>query len=214
MPNLKKEIRFKKLPLLLKDMERKKWIIDSFFFPYKNINYIVILKLYRENERRPSKHAMAMVEFIKQDNVVESIRGYIDFYNVHFDSAYEFCDFFDVEKGKANRDLFEDFSVLFSDYIPSEKLIEKSLEERKLIGRRTEGNNPNSIYCFDVRRNGKKEDGTPNERSIENSNKAEILRPNLYKRYSIDTNLSFFFSDNPQEERTDGEIIESFAKRK
>ena len=36
MSDLKKEIRFKNLPLLLKDMEIKKWVIDSFFLPYKN----------------------------------------------------------------------------------------------------------------------------------------------------------------------------------
>lgn len=44
MTDLKKEIRFKNLPLLLKDMETKKWVIDSFFFPYKDKNYIVIYK--------------------------------------------------------------------------------------------------------------------------------------------------------------------------
>lgn len=37
MSDLKKEIRFKNLPLLLKDMEIKKWVIDSFFFPYKEL---------------------------------------------------------------------------------------------------------------------------------------------------------------------------------
>ena len=62
----------------------------------------------------------------------------------------------------------------------------KSSEERLLIGRRTEGNNPNAIYCFDVRRNGKKEDGRLMEEVFENSNKAEILRPDLYKRYFSD----------------------------
>lgn len=134
--------------------------------------------------------------------------------DMHCASAYEFCEFFGVEKGNANRDLFEDFSAIFSRYIPSEKVIVKSSEERLLIGRRAEGNNPNAIYCFDVRRNGKKEDGTPNGRSVENSNKAEILRPDLYKRYFSDTNLSFFFSDDPTEERKDREIMESFAKRK
>ena len=54
----------------------------------------------------------------------------------------------------------------------------------------------------------------PNGRSVENGNKAEILRPDLYKRYFSDTNLSFFFSDDPTEERKDREIIENFAKRK
>lgn len=214
MADSKKEIRFKNLPLLLKDMERKRWTIDSFSFQYKDNDYFVILKLYRENEKRPSKYAKARVEFIKKVNINISIKGYIDFYNVHFDSAYEFCEFFSVEKGNANRDLFKDFSVIFSSYIPSEKIIEKNPTERLLIGRRTEGNNPDAIYCFDVRRNGKKEDGTPNERSIENSNKAEILRPDLYNIFSDDMNLSFFFTDNPADEKTDREIIENFTKRK
>ena len=43
---------------------------------------------------------------------------------------------------------------------------------------------------------------------------SEIFRPDLYRRYFSDTNLSFFFSDDPTEERTDREIIESVAKRK
>lgn len=60
----------------------------------------------------------------------------------------------------------------------------------------------------------KKKMGRLMEEVLKNSNKAEILRPDLYKRYFSDTNLSFFFSDDPTEERTDREIIESFAKRK
>ena len=134
MSDLKKEIRFKNLPLLLKDMEIKKWVIDSFFFPYKNKNYIVILKLYRENEKRPSKYAKAEVEFIRRTNENESITGYIDFYEVHFYNMDQFCDFFGVEKGNGIRNLFIDFSNIFSNYIPLEKTIEKSKQERHLIG--------------------------------------------------------------------------------
>lgn len=51
-------------------------------------------------------------------------------------------------------------------------------------------------------------------RSIENSNKAQILRPSLYEKYADDTNLSFFFSDNPDDERNDLEIFEIIAKKK
>lgn len=56
--------------------------------------------------------------------------------------------------------------------------------------------------------------GLKKEIRFKNLHKAEILRPDLYKRYFSDTNISFFFSDAPTEERTDREIIESFAKRK
>ena len=44
-------IRFKNLPSLLNDMKKKKWIIDSFFFQYKDEKYIVILKLYKDHKR-------------------------------------------------------------------------------------------------------------------------------------------------------------------
>ena len=77
-------IRFKNLPSLLNDMEKKKWIIDSFFFQYKDEKYIVILKLYKDHKRKPSKYAKAEVEFIRRTNENESITGYIDFYEVHF----------------------------------------------------------------------------------------------------------------------------------
>ncbi len=119
-----------------------------------------------------------------------------------------------MERGNANRDLFEDFSEIFSNFIPKEKVIKKSEIERKLIGSRAEGNNPRAIYCFDVRRNGKKEeDGSPNKRSIENDNKAQSLCPDLYKKFCSDTNLSFFFSEREEEEKTDDEILVNFANR-
>jgi len=206
-------IRFNNLPYLLKSMEQKKWIIDSFPFRYKTLDFIVILKLYRQNQMKPSPYAKATVEFINRKDTNASIKGYIDFFNVKFKSVDEFCKFFQVEKGNANRDLFDDFSELFAKFIPRKKETTKTDTEKLLIGRRAEGNNPNAIYCFDVRRNGKKEDGTLNERSIENSNKADSLRPELYERYCADTNLSFFFSDDPKDKKTDKEIMENFASR-
>lgn len=212
--NKKTELVFKNLPSLLRDMEEKEWVIDSFPFNYKGEKYIVILTLYIERERKPSVYAKAKVEFISWNNTNNSIKGYIDFYDVHFESAREFCTFFDVERGDANRDLFKDFSRNISCFIPKIKVLDKSCDiERILIGRRAERNKPNAIYCYDVRRNGTKEDGSPNKRSIENSNKAQTLRPELYETYSKDKNLSFFFSELKDEEKSDEEIKKEFSKR-
>lgn len=83
---------------------------------------------------------------------------------------------------------------------------------RQIQGGRCEGNNPNAIYCYDVQRNGRN-NGRNNTRSIENSNKAETLRPTLYNKYKDDTNLSFYFSTNPEDERTDEEIFNLVASR-
>jgi hypothetical protein len=206
------EIRFKNLPKLLSSMEKKAWIIDSFLFKYKNENYVVILKLYSDTERKPSKYAKAKLEFIRANNTNESIQAYADFYEVHFHSLDEFAKFFKIKRGNANRNLFLDFSEIFSKFIPDEKHEEKQGLIRQLQGSRCEGNNPNAIYCYDVRRNGET-DGRKNIRSKANSNKAYTLRKSLYEKYKDDKNLSFFFSDKSEDERTDEEIINQVAAR-
>ena len=206
------EIRFKNLPNLLSSMEKKGWIIDSFLFKYKKEDYVVILKLYSDAERKPSKHAKVKLEFIRANNINESIHAYADFYEVHFNSIDEFSVFFNVERGNANRNLFKDFSEIFSGYIPDEKHEEKHGIIQQIQGSRCEGNNPNAIYCYDVRRNGET-DGRKNTRSKANSNKAYTLRRSLYEKYKDDKNLSFFFSDKLEDERTDEEIIKQVAAR-
>ena len=63
------KIRFKNLPKLLSSMEEKEWIIDSFLFNYKNEDYVVILKLYSDTERKPSEYAKVKLEFIRANNM-------------------------------------------------------------------------------------------------------------------------------------------------
>lgn len=84
---------------------------------------------------------------------------------------------------------------------------------KKIVATRLEPNSPNTIYCYDVRRNGKDKAGKPNRRSVENSEKAKILRPELYEKFKADSNYSFFFSDNPSDEKTDAEIIREVTNR-
>lgn len=206
------KIRFENLPKLLKSMKQKDWIIDSFLFRYKEEDYAVILKTYNKKERKPNNFAVAKLEFIKTSDASNSIHAYCDFYEVYFDSVAEFADFFNIEIKNANRNLFLDFSKIFSKYIPDKKVDNKSELLCKLQGSRCEGNDPDSIYCYDVRRNGET-DGVSNVRTIENSNKARTLRPFLYGKYKEDTNLSFFFSPNPEDENSDEEIISRVASR-
>ena len=197
---------------MLSSTEEKEWVIDSFLFEYKKEDYVVILKLYDDTERKPSEYAKVKLGFIRANNIKESIQAYADFYEIHFNSSDEFANFFNINRGNANRNLFVDFSEIFSKFIPDKKYEEKQGLIQRLQGSRCEGNNPNAIYCYDVRRNGET-DGRKNTRSKANSNKAYTLRRSLYEKYKEDKNLIFFFSDKLEDVRTDEEIIKQVAAR-
>ena len=125
-------IRFNNLPKLLNSMRKKGWVIDSFLFNYNNYQYIVILKTYIEAERKPSKFAQVKLEFIKADEIATSIYAYADFYDVHFHTAKEFCDFFNIDNQGIGRDIFNDFSNIFARFIPEDKVFEKDEKLRQI----------------------------------------------------------------------------------
>lgn len=206
-------IRFHTLPSLLSDMEKKNWVIDAFQFTYNTIPCYCLLELYDKNEKKPSKNAKLKLEFIRQDNPNKSIKAYADFQEVKFKSVSEFCNFFNI-KGNGNyRDLFINFADFFSTVLPKEITKNKPRTEERLIAKRLEPDNPNAIYCFDIRRNGHDENGNNNVRSVRNSQKAEMFCSDLYKRFKSDTNLSFFFSENPSDEVKLDEILKRFSDR-
>jgi len=178
------------------------------------INTIVILRRYIENQKKPNKYAKAEIEFIDENNIEHMICGYVDLYEVYFNNAIEFYNFFKINRGNDNpRELFLNFSEYFSKFIPIEKvIIKENNTEKEILAKRTDKKD-NRIYCFDVQRNGSKKDGSLKQRRPENSNKAELLRPFLYQEYKDDINLSFCFSSNPEDELNDKEIMKNFANR-
>ena len=208
------KIRFENLPSLLRDMEEKEWIVESFHFEYNGKRTIAILRRYEDEGKKPAPYAKAEIEFVNRDNIALSIEGYMDFYEVHFKSAAEFFRFWGLHPSNSMRDVFKDFANVLARFIPKSKTVEKGDKlEKMVLASRTDPNDPDAIYCCDVRRDGTRKDGTLKERSTANSNKAELLRPNLYAKYKMDRNLSFVFSRDPAKERSDEEIMVLVASR-
>ena len=206
-------VRFQNLVSLLKDMEDKGWIIDSFPFSYNNVSTVVVITRYTEEEDKPNEYAKIKVCFVLRKDISVCLRGWADLWEVKFTSSQAFCNFWHIQNRENHRDLFIDFAEYFARYIPTQKIEDKADDvERRILGGYAEGNDPQAIYCFDVRRNGSR-DGVQNKRSRVNSDKARLLRPALYQYFHEDLNLSFFFSINPEEERTDEEIMSQFASR-
>ncbi len=200
---------------LLDDMKSKNRTIEAFPFNYNQGQYAVILTRYKPNESKPHQSAQAKLEFFNL-NSGNSIFAYANFSQVNFKNANDFINFFkiNVQAGTATiREIFQSFSNFFADFIPTQTKKDLDIIYKRIVATRLEPNSPNTIYCYDVRRNGKDKAGKPNRRSVENSEKAKILRPELYEKFKADSNYSFFFSDNLSDEKTDAEIIREVTNR-
>ena len=108
-------------------------------------------------------------------------------------------------------DVLKEFTKYFGQYVPDHVGREKTDLEKKAMVRSlslSDSEDPNRIYCMCVKRNA---DGK--KRSKYNSNKTRILRNALYEIFKDDETISFCFSSNPEDERSDKEILERLAKR-
>lgn len=215
-------IKFKKLPLLLNDMRSKQRKIELFHYHYNNIECVVFLTLLESSDKKRNKYTVADIDFLKVDEkkdvILDSISATADFYKVLFYNTKDFYNFFRINKDNPsgdNKAVFLSFSDHFAKFIPEASTLSKaSSSVTKKIIAKLDHDNPNAIYCYDVRRSGSREDGSPKKRSLNNSNKAQRLRPDLYDRYQQDETYSFYFSDNPEDNRTDTEIMKLIARRR
>lgn len=203
------------LKFLKKDMEDKGWWIDSFLFNYNQQDYIVLIKLYTENEK---KHAYALlkIEFLKRENHDDSLLVPANSSNLFVD-AKTFRKYFNIQYSENLRDIFQQFYEHFAKFIPVEVIYKKTAAQEKAIIKslsKSDTEDPDKIYCYKVRRNPDRSDGTLGQRSNFNDNKARILRPTLYQRVKDETNLSFCFSKNQSDENSDETIIYNWTKNK
>lgn len=125
-------------------------------------------------------------------------------------------EFFGIEWVENLGDILHQFTEQFGKWIPVE-IKDLSEGQKKAVvrqlGTSDASDDPDKIYCIDVRRSGKKSDGSLKKRSPFNSQKSEFLRPELYAKFKDDLNLRFCYSVDPSAEKTDRQIIASVAAR-
>lgn len=64
----KMENIFDNLKELKTDMEDKGWSIESFLFHYKEVQYVVLVKLYDEQKEKKPQYALVKMEFVDENN--------------------------------------------------------------------------------------------------------------------------------------------------
>lgn len=196
-------------------METKGWIIDSFEFHYKNQNYIVLVILCSEKETKPD-YALLKLEFLKQNDFSDSLL-------VHANSAKLFIDtktlrtYFNIEFSDNLGNILQQFSLELANSIPTEVIQNKPVQQKEAMLtslNKSDPEDPRKKYCYAVRRNSDRADGSPGQRGDFNDNKTRLRRTTLYDKLGIDPNLSFLYSTNKEDENTDEVIIYNWTKNK
>ncbi|WP_249529590.1 DUF6037 family protein [Paenibacillus brevis] len=207
---------FGNLKLLKSDMEAKGWVIDSFIFKYKNEQFVVLVKLFAEKEKKQNPYALVKLEFLRRIDVSSSLQVEASSSGLLVD-AKTLRKFFNIEYSENLRDILQQFNENFSRFIPVEVMDNKGNDQLSVMVSslsRSDSENPKKVYCFKVRRNGIKSNGELAQRSDYNDNKARILLPHLYSKFKDDKNISFCFSENEHDKKTDEEILANWAKTK
>ncbi|WP_341908386.1 DUF6037 family protein [Fluviicola taffensis] len=200
---------FENFRLLKESMQNEGWIIDAFAFQYKTTNYIVLVKLYMENENRP-KYALLKTEFLKESNFANRLIVPVNINGFMIETKI-LRNFFAIEYSENLGNILQQFNEYFSKFIPVEVNISKpdSLIQPMLNSlSKSDSEDPEKRYCFKVKRNPKGE-----LRTVYNDNKTKILRTKLYETFEKEKTISFCYSKDILTEKTDEEILLNFSKR-
>ena len=171
---------FDNLKSLKKDMESKGWVIDAFIFDYKHTKYIVLVKLFVKNELKP-QYALVKMEFMKYSNMNDKLMVHANGNGIMNDTVKpnDIRNFFGIQYQENWGDFMQQFNERLSKSIPSEV---KEKSDTKIMSAivvsldKSDSQNPDRLYCYKVKRNGKDSKGKQIFRSSFNDNKTIILR--------------------------------------
>lgn len=200
---------FESFKLLKTDMVANGWVIEAFSFNYKNRDYIVLAKLYEDGEKKP-KYALMKVEILKREKINERLVSAVNA-NGFMTEAKLLRAFFDIEYGENLGNLLSQFNEYFAQFIPTHVSLGKSphVEEAMVISlSKSDSQDPNKRFCYGVMRNS---DGR--QRTPFNDNKTRLLRPTLYPEFSSDLSISFCYSTDANDHKSDAVIIQNFSNR-
>ena len=207
------------LHALKADMEKNGWVIDSFKFHFKKVDYIVLVILYVPDEPRP-QYALLQLDFLDAKNFQRHLLVPANAQKLMTDAKI-IREFFDIKYEENLGEILLQFSRLLGKFIPDRVNTQKSQTEKEAMVytlSKKDSDDPSRIYCYAVKRNPTAKDRLTGivrqqRRSPYNDNKTRVLRRTLYNRLGGDDTLSFCYSDDPSKSRTDEEIISNWASK-
>lgn len=122
------------LHLLKADMEKKGWMIDSFKFRFKQINYIVLVILFAPIESR-EKYALVQLDFLNAANFNHHLLVSANAGGIML-STEELRKFFGIRYAENLGEILQQFTELLGFHIPEKVSFSKSHIEKHAIAHR------------------------------------------------------------------------------
>lgn len=202
------------------DMETKGWIIDSFKFRFKNIDYIVLVILFGPDDPK-EQYALVQLDFLNAKNFENHLLVSANAGGLMI-GAEELRMFFGIRYKPNLGEILQQFAEELGYHIPETVSESKSKIEKQAIVRtlsKKDNEDTNKLYCYAVKRNPTMLDQVTGvrrqlTRSAYNDNKTRLLRGPLYKKLGKDKTISFCYCDDPGKDYSDEVIIENWIKNK
>lgn len=209
-----------KLHTLKADMENKGWVIDSFKFRFKKIDYIVLVILFEHGEPK-EEFALVQLDFLNAKNFENHLLVSANAGGLMI-GAEELRMFFGIRYKPNLGEILQQFSEELGYHIPETVSGLKTKTEKQAIVHtlsKKDNEDTNKLYCYAVKRNPTILDQVTGvrrqlTRSAYNDNKTRLLRGPLYKKLGKDKTLSFCYCDDPEKDYSDEVIIENWIKNK
>ena len=208
------------LHTLKADMEKKGWVIESFKFRFKTIDYIVLVILFEPNEPK-EQYALVQLDFLNAKNLDNHLLVSANAGGLMI-GAEELRMFFGIRYKPNLGEILQQFAEELGSHIPETVSDSKSKIEKQAIVHtlsKKDNEDTNKLYCYAVKRNPVVIDKITGDRrqlkrSAYNDNKTRLLRGPLYKKLGKDKTLSFCYCDDPEKDYSDEVIIENWNKNK
>lgn len=209
------EGHFAKLRPLVKEMQQQQVAIFACNIQYHK-KCILLIEQIAENEPK-DKYDIARLVFINRTDENDTLETNVDNFSFKADTQ-KIREFFMIPFGKHLYPLFQALYKSIGQQLPAhyDPFANKKFEDVILKEIANRSSSPSDSldrkYCNHIVRLGKKQNGEPKQRSDYNSQKTQICRSDLFKRFKKDGNLSFCYYEDPDMEKSDIEIIRQFAK--
>ena len=106
------------LKLLKVDMEKHDWIISSFLFFYKSVEYIVLAKRFLRKETKKNPYALFEIQFMQSDNLSNDLVCEANSRQLFMD-VKAVREYFGIEYVTNLGDILKEFTKYFGQCVPA-----------------------------------------------------------------------------------------------